>query len=145
MRNKAASILALGVALSAPTIPHAQEDMASRDRLWTRQIAGTDDLRASGIARTAAGEFLIAGEFSGTIDLDPGPGAIPLTATGPQDIFVAKLDAGGRFLWARRLGGSGFAQIALYRGLVTGDAGSLYVGGSFDGTIDSIRGPVSTS
>ena len=136
MRNRAACLLTLGVLLSIPSILHAQEDMASRDRLWTRQIAGAADLRVSGIERTAAGEFLIAGEFSGTIDLDPGPNAIPLTASGPQDVFVAKLDAGGRFLWARRLGGSGFAQIALYRGLVTGDAGSLYVAGSFDGTID---------
>merc|ERR1712194_605153 len=46
----------------------------------------------------------ITGGFSGSLALGS---AVSLNSAGAQDIFVAKLDAWGRPLWATAMGGSG--------------------------------------
>lgn len=93
------------------------------------------------MTRAGADGFIIAGEFSGTIEFGPSPGALTLTATGVKDVFVARIDTAGRYLWARRLGGTGLTQIAAYQGAVPDDSGSYYVAGSFVGTTDFDPGP----
>ncbi|HUD71974.1 MAG TPA: hypothetical protein VMQ62_08435, partial [Dongiaceae bacterium] len=73
MRKSITRRLALSALLFSASSALAMEDLATRDRLWTRQLAGASDMRVAGIVRDAADDLLIAGEFSGTIDLDPGP------------------------------------------------------------------------
>ncbi|HMN34881.1 MAG TPA: hypothetical protein PKE36_05665 [Chiayiivirga sp.] len=56
------------------------------------------------VVRTVAapnGDILIAGNFTGETVM----GSFTLNAAGLQDIFVARLDAGGRVLWAKSAGG----------------------------------------
>lgn len=116
------------------------------DRLWTRAVAGAGDMKVTSIVRDPSGDLLIAGEFAGTIDFGPTPGVLSLTATGAKDVFVARQDSEGRFLWARRFGGNGATQIAANGGLaaaasVPGEPAAFYVGGSFVGTTDFDPGP----
>src|SRR5215831_17457361 len=125
--------------------PSLAQDFATRDRLWTRAVAGPDDMKVTSIVHDPSGDLLIAGEFSGTIDFGP-PGLLSLTASGTKDVFVARQDREGRFLWARRFGGSGATQIAANGGLAAaalapGDLPAFYVGGSFVGTTDFDPGP----
>ncbi len=72
--------------------------------LWVRGFAGTDSLDLVGMAADSSGNVLIAGSFSGTVDFDPGAGVSALTAVGGTDIFLAKLDASGNFVWANQFG-----------------------------------------
>jgi len=60
---------------------------------------------ATGIDLDATGNIYISGTFSGTSDLDPGPGTYSLTSAGFQDALVLKLDPSGNFIWAKQLGG----------------------------------------
>ena len=48
----------------------------------------------------------MTGHFTGSI----GFGATTLTSSGGKDVFVAKLDPNGQFLWAKAAGGFGDDQ-----------------------------------
>jgi hypothetical protein len=75
---------------------------------WARQVGGIGDDAVGGIAVDDAGALYAAGSFIGTVDFDPGAGVSNLaSALGTADAFVLKLDAVGKFAWARRVGGSG--------------------------------------
>lgn len=57
------------------------------------------------IAPTNDGHIIVAGQFQGTVDFDPGPGVTNLTANGQTNLFVAKYTQAGDLVWARRYGG----------------------------------------
>ncbi len=85
------------------------------------------------IKTDASGNVYVTGSFSGTVDFDPGAGTQLLTSAGNTDIFLAKYDANGDFVFAFPLGASG--QDGGYSlGL---DAGSnIYLTGYFNSTVD---------
>lgn len=73
---------------------------------WAKGIIGSSGIGRS-IALDAGGNVYITGQFQGTnIDFDPGAGVANLSSSGVNDIFFAKYDAGGNYLWARSIGGS---------------------------------------
>ena len=45
--------------------------------------------------------------FSGTYDVDPGPGTTLLVSNGEADLFISKLDSNGNFLFVKQAGGEG--------------------------------------
>jgi len=75
---------------------------------WARRVGGIGDDAVGGIAVDDAGALYAAGSFAGTADFDPGAAVSNLTsAGGDADAYILKLDAAGKFVWARRVGGSG--------------------------------------
>lgn len=95
---------------------------------WAIPVGGSAALEGvSGVAVDSAGNSFITGGFSGTVRL----GAHQLTSRGDSDVFVAKLDSGGRVLWAVAAGGStpdSGSSIAV------DGAGNSYVAGEYRGT-----------
>lgn len=89
-------------------------------------VAGQADV-AGGVAIDNFGNVYVAGAFSGTADLDPGPGAKDFASIGQDDIFVTKLTADGILAWAQSFGGLGndransLAVDALGNVAITGD------------------------
>ena len=77
------------------------------------------------------------GQFSQTVDFDPGPNTYNLT-TSVYACYIAKLDSLGNFVWAKVIGGTGdtFAS-----GIAIDDSGNIYTTGGFSGTIDFDPGP----
>ena len=73
---------------------------------------------ARDIARDANGYIYITGTFQGTVDFDPGPGvaartaqgdpADPVTGASAVDIYLAKYDPAGRFVWVAAFSSPGF-------------------------------------
>ena len=47
---------------------------------------------ANGVTVDAAGNVYTVGDFSLTVDFDPGPETFNLTSAGNGDVFVSKLD-----------------------------------------------------
>ncbi len=100
--------------------------------LWARQMGGSAVDRGQSLALAGDGSVITTGYFNGTAVFDAGS-AFSLTSAGKSDIFVSKLDATGKFLWARRMGSTDVDQgLAL---ALAGD-GSVLATGSFSGTVD---------
>ena len=59
--------------------------------VWARQLGGTSSEGASGVALDGARSVYTVGQFRGTADFDPGPGAVNLTSAGVDDVFISKL------------------------------------------------------
>lgn len=74
--------------------------------VWVRRFGGNLHDAGSGITLDSTGNVYTTGNFTGTVDFDPGSGVVNLAGSA-GDSFVSKLDNNGNFVWAKRLGGSG--------------------------------------
>ena len=116
--SAAATALGLGAsaALGAVQVP------------WATQAASSDIGSGNGISAMPDGSSVVTGTFRGTVTF----GSTTLTSAGGMDLFVAKVDPSGSYVWATRAGGSaadnGHAISAL-------PDGSSIVTGAFEGTI----------
>jgi len=87
------------------------------------------------VAVDPLGNVYTCGQFSGTVDFDPGAGTFNLTAVGTNyNIYICKLTTTGNFVWARRIGATGSIQYA--EGIKVDGAGNSYIAGYFSGTVD---------
>lgn len=98
--------------------------------LWARKAGGNSAIYGdSGFAVRIDmdGNAVVAGYFSSTANF----GSTNLSTAGFDDIFVAKYDAAGALLWARKAGG---ANLDIGYGLGLDSSGNAYVTGFFSGT-----------
>lgn len=112
--------------------------------IWAKAINGNYEVAGNDIAVNQEGNIYTTGQFSRTVDFDPGPGTYTLTNYGggntgyAHDIFVASYDKNGDFIWAESIGGEmhdrGYS-IAL-------DANNnTYITGIFEKLVDFDPGP----
>lgn len=99
--------------------------------VWAKRIGSNNEDTGYGIALDIAGNVYVSGSFSTTADFDPGSGTFNLSSAGSYDAFVAKLDSGGNFTWAKRVGGTG---IDIAASLALDSAGNIYTTGLFSST-----------
>lgn len=97
--------------------------------------------RGRGLAVAPDGGLVIAGEFDGTTDFDPGAGTATLTTAGSLDVFVARYTPDGAFVAAFRLGGAG-ADVPTAVG--AGAGGAVALAGTVQGDVDVDPGPGAT-
>jgi PKD repeat protein len=102
---------------------------------WSKKIGGTGDDRGRSIAVDGSGNTYITGHFSGTADFDPGTAVFNLTAMGTVDMFIAKYNAAGNFVWAFNAGGSSSNNTA-GKSIAVDGSGNVFVTGYFYGTAD---------
>lgn len=81
-----------------------------------------------------SGYLYVAGGFSNTVDFDPGPDSLKLTAQGSFDIFVSKFNSSGKLLWTITMGGTG-ANIGV-KSIWIDERFKIYLVGSILGTCD---------
>jgi gliding motility-associated-like protein len=105
---------------------------------WAKQMGGTGAYaNGNSIAVDATGNLYVIGNFSGTVDFDPGPGTYNLTSAGNSDMFIAKLDSSGNFIWAKQIGGGDSSfYIASGSSITLDAAGNIYSTGTFEGIVD---------
>lgn len=107
---------------------------------WVRSIGGSESDKGWGITTDADGNVYITGEFTNTVDFDPGLAVNNLTYSGTvfNDMFVLKLDPDGNFTWVKQIGG-------LYnenqRGIRIDKDNHVVTAGTFSGTVDFNPGP----
>ena len=118
LRNKGI-LLCIAVLLVALTL-----SAQTQDWLWVARGGGESVDFSKAMANDNNGNSYFAGYFSGTTQL----GGTSLTATGGYDILIAKLDANGNWLWAKKAGGTG-ADWAL--GIALDANANVYLTGYF--------------
>ncbi|MBL0096296.1 MAG: hypothetical protein IPP46_07150 [Bacteroidetes bacterium] len=72
--------------------------------IWAISTGGTGLDRGYCLDVDATGNIYLAGTFAGTVDLDPGPGTSTHISAGGTDMFVAKYDSSGNFVWSKAFG-----------------------------------------
>ena len=105
----------------------------AQDLKWAKSIGGASSELATAIAKDSLDNIYITGSFGSTVDFDPGSGTANLTSAGSSDIFIAKYDVNGNYVWAKGMGGTGF-EIGNSIGLDS--VGNIYITGNFKGTAD---------
>ncbi len=83
------------------------------------------------------GNIYAAGSFNGTVDFDPGPDLLEMTATGVLNQYIYKLDTDGNLLWANRSEGQGGAgTYQRSTGMAIDEDENIYTVGYFKGVYD---------
>lgn len=101
---------------------------------WAKAIGGASDERGHGVVVDDNGNVIVTGSFRDTVDFDPGAGVSTLISNGSnRDIFIAKYDGNGNFLWAHGMGATGEDE---GRTVTVDAAGNVYVVGKFKQTVD---------
>jgi gliding motility-associated-like protein len=107
---------------------------------WIHQIGNESYEGGRDLLIDANGNVIVTGFFSRTVDFDPGVGVFNMTAppNNEEDVFIAKYDTDGNFLWARQFSGS-FLDIP--NSIAADASGNLFITGVFFGTSDFNPGP----
>jgi len=95
--------------------------------VWTTQIGLSGSPAGDKIAVDSHTNLYVTGRFEGTAHF----GSSNLISAGAGDVFLAKYDSGGNFVWAKQAGGT--AEDAGSDVAVDAN-GNVYVVGSFQGT-----------
>ncbi|HAS40411.1 MAG TPA: hypothetical protein DCS93_08030 [Microscillaceae bacterium] len=109
---------------------------AQRNLIWAHNLEGkvsTDIVLGNDVTTDNDGNVYVTGSLNGTIDFDPGTDIVALTSQGSSDIFVAKYDSNGNYVWAKSFGGE-YQDIGT---LIKIDKnGNVFISGHFLSTID---------
>lgn len=102
--------------------------------IWARAIGGSGNDEAHSVVLDEDDNIWITGTFESTADFNPGAGTSNLVSLGARDIFLAKYDNNGNYLWAGAVGGTG-DDVAnkIARHPLTGD---VWICGGFESTAD---------
>lgn len=76
------------------------------DLVWAKQIEAAASIFPSQLQVDDVGSVYLGADFSGNVDVDPGPGIHPLTAFGGLDCILVRFLSNGDYAWALRVGGS---------------------------------------
>ncbi|MDZ4756511.1 MAG: T9SS type A sorting domain-containing protein [Bacteroidota bacterium] len=100
--------------------------------IWAKGMGGDFEESALTMAVDAEGAVYAAGFFQDFGDFDPGKQGYNMGSAGLDDIFISKLDADGNFIWAKRIGGTGYD----YVNSMSLKNNVIYLAGTFQSTVD---------
>jgi hypothetical protein len=103
--------------------------------IWVKSMGGTAFDRGASVERDATGNLFLTGTFSGTVDFDPSAAVANITGLsgGTTDVYIAKYDSTGNYIWAKAVGGT---NSDLVYSSALDAAGNILITGSFYGTAD---------
>jgi len=107
--------------------------------LWSKRFGGAGGQTVDALAVDAAGAVIFAGRLGQGSSIAFGGGT--LTASSGEDVYVAKLDAGGNYVWAKLFSGNMAIYVA---GLAVDPSGNVIAVGSFLATADFGGGSVTS-
>lgn len=101
--------------------------------IWAKSFQGTGNDSGRALTLDSQENIFLSGYFHSTTDFNPGPGINNLTSSGFSDVYIAKLDPAGSYLWAKRIG-SNFGDLCY--GIDLDDSTNVYIAGTFKGIVD---------
>lgn len=101
---------------------------------WVNTPGGTDHDFGEFVSSDPLGNHYFCGYFiSSSVDFEPGPGEYILTTAGGADAFLVKYNTDGHVIWGFALGS---AQQDAAFGIAIDSDTSVYINGSYGGTVD---------
>ena len=101
---------------------------------WAVSNSGIQNIESLDVATDASGNVYTVGQFSGTVDFDPGLGTFNLTSSNEAG-FVQKLDSDGNLIWVKH-----FEQVSVAssncQSIEVDGSGNLFIVGWFQGDVD---------
>ncbi|HYC84783.1 MAG TPA: FG-GAP-like repeat-containing protein [Chryseosolibacter sp.] len=122
------------------------------DLIWVKQIAAGSSgngLYVTALSVATDQSIVVAGEFEGSIDVDPSDGVFMLTVSNPNTYnegFLAKYDNNGNFVWAKQFVSTGESVSNWITDMDTDTQNNIIVQVEFYGysggeTVDADLGP----
>ncbi len=113
--------------------------------LWVKQMGGAAGANLGSHIQVAGstGDLYLTGTHSGITDFDPDTASYNLGNLDQEyNIFIAKLDSNGNFIWAKEIQGPTAFHITMGTSLaIDAGSGNIYAAGHFFGTCDFDPGP----
>ncbi len=102
---------------------------------WVNQFASSSSAELRAVVTDQDDNIYVSGYFDGTLDLDPGLNTFNISSpqNGDDDIFVAKYDSSGNFIWGFDVGDS-LDQVSVTIQLKS--SSELLIGGLMRGQAD---------
>ena len=102
---------------------------------WAKQMPNqsTAQLQELSMKSDSKGSIYMGGNFTMSMDFDPGIGVVPLISNGGDDGFVVKLDSNGIFSWVKQFGG---AETDKVWSVELDNADHVLLTGQYNGTVD---------
>lgn len=102
--------------------------------IWVKVISGQEELEPYAIAVDGQGNILCTGNFSHTVDFDPGPLNYNITSQDSlNDAFILKLNSSGEFNWVKQISGP---TNEFGNSIAVDPDGNSYTGGSYASLTD---------
>ena len=99
------------------------------------EFSGVGNSNGYSITTDPYANSIIVGSFTGTVQFDSAPGALPTTqktSNGSDDIFIAKHDPTGLLLWVKTIGGGGFDSAT---NVITDQYSNIITSGEFSNSV----------
>ncbi len=106
---------------------------SSGELLWAKSIGNDIGSQTKSLKVDGSGNVYITGYFNGNLDFDPGAGSFNLESAGSLEIFFAKYDTNGDFVWAKSIAGEGYDEVF---SLSLDGSSNIYLAGNFMETAD---------
>ncbi len=97
--------------------------------IWAKKAGGAENDRGTGIFADYYGNIFITGYYESTASF----GTLQLISEGCSDIFIARLNQNGDFIWAKSAGGP---QVDHAYGISADSSGNIFITGYFEGNAD---------
>lgn len=105
--------------------------------VWAKQLStsvANDGCYIKKVVNDSFGNLYITGSFAGTVDFDPSATNNSSVASGGLDMFVAKYDTAGNYIWHKTFTGVGSVT---GRSIVVSNAGTaIYITGEYEQSVD---------
>ena len=112
---------------------YAAKYTSSGSLVWAKALTGTFGTEGAAMTVNAAGNVYFTGDFTGTVNFNPGSGTSNLSSANAESVFVLKLDTNGNFVWAKQFASTTGSEA---HGIAVDGNGNVYVAGGFSGTVD---------
>ena len=101
--------------------------------LWAVNLGNSSKNSGGFKLNSNSNQIIVFGEFSGTLDIDPGISVNNIISNGGNDIYILSLNSTGNYVWSSKIGGLGAEAISA----INFDSnGRVMLTGSFTQSVD---------
>lgn len=96
--------------------------------VWVQQFGSVEQNSGHCLAADQEGNVYASGIFRGSVDFDPGPDTLLLTAEGEHDMFILKFNPEGDLMWGQNMD---WLSTATSYAMDVHSDGNVFIGGPF--------------